>query len=169
MSASESTGFDGAPYTREEFEAELEQPRRLKIVNLGVDFATDHGVVRAVDDIWLASIPGEVLALVGESGSGKWVDRALRAGTHPRDGERYRHHPHRGYCSLWGCTGLSCGSYAGERASMVFQELIRIAQSRLSHLVAGGRGPEGAQQEAEEKGDPRARRYCAEDGGHPGP
>lgn len=62
-----SHGFDGAPYTKEEFEAELAQPRRLKIVNLGVDFATDHGDVRAVDGVSLYLDPGEILALVGES------------------------------------------------------------------------------------------------------
>jgi dipeptide transport system ATP-binding protein len=45
----------------------------LDIDNLTVEFATAHGLFRAVDQLSLSVDKGEVLAIVGESGSGKSV------------------------------------------------------------------------------------------------
>ena len=43
----------------------------LDISNLETFFLTDEGMVRAVDNVDLSILPGEVLGLVGESGCGK--------------------------------------------------------------------------------------------------
>ena len=45
----------------------------LEIKNLSVEFATEEGIVRAVNDLSLAVHEGENVALVGESGCGKSV------------------------------------------------------------------------------------------------
>ncbi len=45
----------------------------LSVENLTLRFATDEGLVTAVDDVSFTLEPGEVMGLVGESGSGKSV------------------------------------------------------------------------------------------------
>ena len=45
----------------------------LEVEDLSVEFATDHGMVSAVDGVTLSARAGEILGIVGESGSGKSV------------------------------------------------------------------------------------------------
>jgi oligopeptide/dipeptide ABC transporter ATP-binding protein len=56
----------------------------LSIRNLVVEFATDDGVVHAVDGITYDVYPGEVLGIVGESGSGKSVSTMTILGLIPQ-------------------------------------------------------------------------------------
>jgi oligopeptide/dipeptide ABC transporter ATP-binding protein len=56
----------------------------LSITNLAVEFATEDGVVKAVDDITYDVFPGETLGIVGESGSGKSVSTLSILGLIPQ-------------------------------------------------------------------------------------
>src|ERR1700716_3990806 len=56
----------------------------LSIRNLVVEFATDDGIVQAVDGVTYDVFPGEVLGIVGESGSGKSVSTMTILGLIPQ-------------------------------------------------------------------------------------
>jgi len=57
----------------------------LSVRNLRVDFKTDDGIVKAVDDVSYDVFENEVLGIVGESGSGKTVSSLAILGLLPPD------------------------------------------------------------------------------------
>jgi peptide/nickel transport system ATP-binding protein len=59
-----------------------EKPLLLDVNGLSVSFATDHGIVKAVDDVSFSVREGEILSIVGESGSGKSVTLLSLLGLH---------------------------------------------------------------------------------------
>ena len=95
----------------------------LSVRDLCVHFASDHGVVKAVDGVSFELARGEVLGLVGESGSGKTVTNLAVMGLVPRppgfyprgevhyDGQELLHAPERVLRSL-----------RGRRVAMIFQD-----------------------------------------------
>jgi peptide/nickel transport system ATP-binding protein/oligopeptide transport system ATP-binding protein len=94
----------------------------LEVSDLRVGFATEGGLVQAVDKVSFDVRPGEVLAIVGESGSGKSVTaqtimgltrskNSLIEGSVQLDGEE-----------LVDASDAELRRLRGERISMVFQD-----------------------------------------------
>ena len=94
----------------------------LSVENLRVGFATEGGLVQAVDGVNFELRPGEVLAIVGESGSGKSVTAQTIIGLTRSDNARIE-----GSVELDGEELIDAGDaelrrLRGERIAMVFQD-----------------------------------------------
>lgn len=63
--------INSTPLSAKKIEQSNQRPSFLKIHNLVVDYPTDEGNLRAVNNVSLTLRRGEVLGLVGESGCGK--------------------------------------------------------------------------------------------------
>lgn len=104
----------------------------LSIQNLSVDFKTQNGLFRAVDDISFDIMEGQTVALVGESGSGKSVSAlsAMQLLPYPRA----IHSPESSITfngdGLIGKSEKDMRSIRGSQIGMIFQE----PQSALNPL-----------------------------------
>ncbi len=120
-----------------------EQTPLLSVKNLEVEFSTERGIVRAIDNVSFDVMPGETLGLVGESGCGKSVTSLAILGLIPSPPGRITG----GSIQLNGreLVGLSEAEYRrirGSEISMIFQEpmtalnpVFRISSQMLDVLV----------------------------------
>jgi peptide/nickel transport system ATP-binding protein len=94
----------------------------LSVKNLAVSFATEDGVVKAVDDVSYTLAPREILAIVGESGSGKSVTVMTLMGLTRGVNARF------GGSAVFGSTDLLAASdeelqrIRGAEIAMIFQD-----------------------------------------------
>ena len=94
----------------------------LEVRDLSVSFATEEGVVHAVDDVDLDLPPGEVLAVVGESGSGKSVTALTLMGLARGANARISGSAHFDGVDLVSADERELRRIRGERIAMVFQD-----------------------------------------------
>ncbi len=94
----------------------------LSVTDLRVAFATEGGLVRAVDGVSFDLAAGEVLAIVGESGSGKSVTAQTIVGLTRSPNTRIEGTIRLGDRELSGASDAELREVRGERIAMVFQD-----------------------------------------------
>jgi peptide/nickel transport system ATP-binding protein len=94
----------------------------LEVRDLAVSFATDDGVVHAVDGVSFDVRAGEVLAVVGESGSGKSVTAMTLLGLTRSANARFEGTAHYGGVELVGASEEELRRIRGAEIAMVFQD-----------------------------------------------
>jgi peptide/nickel transport system ATP-binding protein len=94
----------------------------LELRKLAVSFATDDGVVRAVDGIDLALHGGRTLGLVGESGCGKSVTSLAVMGLLPPENSEVSGEVHFEGRNLLTIPAGEMRDLRGARLAMIFQE-----------------------------------------------
>jgi oligopeptide transport system ATP-binding protein len=95
----------------------------LEIDNLGVEFHTDEGTVRAVNGISMIIEPGETLGIVGESGSGKSVSSLAILGLVPQPpGKITSGRAKFGGRNLLAMPQKELADIRGNRIAMIFQD-----------------------------------------------
>jgi peptide/nickel transport system ATP-binding protein/oligopeptide transport system ATP-binding protein len=94
----------------------------LSVKNLRVGFATEGGLLQAVDEVSFEVSPGEVLAIVGESGSGKSVTAQTIIGLTRSPNSRIEGSVRLGDSELIEASEAELRRVRGERIGMVFQD-----------------------------------------------
>jgi peptide/nickel transport system ATP-binding protein len=94
----------------------------LVVSDLRVGFATEGGLVQAVDGVSFELAPGEVLAIVGESGSGKSVTAQTIVGLTRSPNASIKGSVRLGDSELVGVGEETLCAVRGERIAMVFQD-----------------------------------------------
>ncbi|MCD2099281.1 peptide/nickel transport system ATP-binding protein [Rhodococcus rhodochrous J3] len=94
----------------------------LQIDRLSVEFSTDHGWTKVVDDVSFNVPLGTTVGLVGESGSGKTVTSLAVMGLLPSRGVRVTGSVQVAGREMVGLTDRQLSDIRGADVSMVFQE-----------------------------------------------
>jgi oligopeptide/dipeptide ABC transporter ATP-binding protein len=95
----------------------------LSIQNLSVEFKTDDGILKAVDNLSYDLNAGETLGIVGESGSGKSVSSMAILGLLPKSAKISGDVLFRGQ-SILGRPESELRSFRGNKIAMVFQDAL---------------------------------------------
>jgi peptide/nickel transport system ATP-binding protein len=94
----------------------------LKVEELHVSFATEEGIVQAVDGVSFDLAPGEVLAVVGESGSGKSVTAMTLMGLTRSPNARFEGTAHYKGAELISASEDELRRVRGAEIAMIFQD-----------------------------------------------
>jgi peptide/nickel transport system ATP-binding protein len=94
----------------------------LSVTDLRVGFATEGGLLQAVDGVNFDLRPGEVLAIVGESGSGKTVTAQTMIGLTRSKNTRIEGSVRLGGEELIDASDTTMRRLRGERIAMIFQD-----------------------------------------------
>jgi peptide/nickel transport system ATP-binding protein/oligopeptide transport system ATP-binding protein len=94
----------------------------LEVEDLRVSFATEEGVVRAVDGVSFTVGAGEVVAIVGESGSGKSVTAMTLMGLTRGPNARFEGSARLDGAELVTATESELRRIRGARIAMIFQD-----------------------------------------------
>ena len=96
--------------------------RLLEVKDLGVEFTTEDGVVRAVDGISFELERGKVLGIVGESGSGKSVTAMTIMGLTRDVNSRFRGEVNYQGRNLLEISDTEMQNFRGNEIGMIFQD-----------------------------------------------
>jgi peptide/nickel transport system ATP-binding protein len=141
----------------------------LTVEDLRVSFATEEGVVQAVDGMTFELAPGEVLAIVGESGSGKSVTAMTLMGLTRSPNARFEGTAHYKGTELIGASEDELRRVRGAEIAMIFQDpmtslnpVLRIGPQIMEQITEHEGLPEQQARERtiellERVGIPRAR------------